>query len=123
MGSAPGAIQGALGAEYRTEKGQNVAAQGIPDYVRTDYNVQYGESFAGDVDVTEGYGELNIPVLRNVVAAKKLDFNLAARISRYDNQGKEGTSGLVRDAQPVHVESPGHLGSGRLAAHPRHAVA
>jgi outer membrane receptor protein involved in Fe transport len=93
-GFGAGAVQGALGAEYRTEKGENLAAQGVPDYVRTDYNVQYGESFAGDVDVTEGYTELNIPVLKNAVAAKKLDFNVAARISRYDNQGKEGTSGL-----------------------------
>ena len=95
-GFGAGAIQGALGAEYRTEKGKNIAAQGIPDYVRTDYLIQYGESFAGDVDVAEGYAELNLPVLRDVPGARKLEFNLASRISKYDNQGKTGTSGLSR---------------------------
>ena len=56
-----GPIQGAVGAEYRIEKGENIAAQGLPDYVRTDFPIQYGESFAGDVDVTEGFVEANLP--------------------------------------------------------------
>jgi outer membrane receptor protein involved in Fe transport len=97
-GFGAGAIQGAIGFEYRTEKGENIAAKGqeIPDYVRIDYATQYGESFAGDVDVTEGFFELNLPVLSHVPGAQKLEFNLAARESKYDNQGKEGTDGTSK---------------------------
>jgi len=95
-GFGAGPISAAVGAEYRVEKGENLAAQGVPDYVRTDYNVQYGESFAGDVDVTEGYVEIDVPTLKNMPFARKLDFNFAARISRYDNQGRFGTTGESR---------------------------
>ncbi|MEP7245079.1 MAG: TonB-dependent receptor [Gammaproteobacteria bacterium] len=93
-GFGAGPIQAAVGGEYRMEKGENIAASGIPDAVRQDYLVQYGESFAGDVDVAEGFLETNIPVLKDAPFAKKLEFNTAARLSRYDNQGKFGTSGL-----------------------------
>ena len=97
-GFGAGAIQTAVGVEYRTEKGDNIAAKGknIPDYVRIDYATQYGESFAGDVNVTEGYIETNLPVIRDRPGIKKLEFNVAARESRYDNQGGFGTSGESR---------------------------
>jgi outer membrane receptor protein involved in Fe transport len=95
-GFAAGPIQGAIGVEYRTEKGENLAAQGIPDYVRTDYLIQYGESFSGDVDITEGYLETNLPVLRGVTGAQRLEFNAAVRESQYKNKGKAGTTGESR---------------------------
>jgi iron complex outermembrane receptor protein len=40
------------------------------------------------VDVTEGFVEANLPVLSDAAFAKKLEFNTAARISKYENQGK-----------------------------------
>jgi len=95
-GFGAGPVQAAVGLEYRMEKGENIAAQGIPDYVRTDYSIQYGESFSGDVDVTEGFLELNLPILEDKPFAKKLEFNTAARLSRYENQGKLGTNGESR---------------------------
>jgi outer membrane receptor protein involved in Fe transport len=95
-GFGAGPVQTALGVEYRKEKGENIAAQGLPDYVRRDFLIQYGESFAGDVDVTEGFVETNIPVLKGVTGAQKLEFNTAARLSKYDNQGKFGTTGEQR---------------------------
>lgn len=96
-GFGAGAIKGAFGVEYRTEKGQNLGLQGDrPDVVRTDYLIQYGESFAGDVDVIEGYGEVDLPLLRDATFAKSLDLNLAARYSKYDNQGGFGTTGESR---------------------------
>jgi outer membrane receptor protein involved in Fe transport len=88
FGLGAGPIQGAIGVEYRTEKGVNQARQDVPDVVRRDYPTQYGESFAGDVDVTEGFVEANLPVLSDAAFAKKLEFNTAARISKYENQGK-----------------------------------
>jgi iron complex outermembrane recepter protein len=88
FGLGAGAIQGAIGAEYRIEEGENIARRDIGDAVRRDYPTQYGESFAGDVDVTEGFAEINLPVLADAAFAKKLEFNTAARISKYENQGK-----------------------------------
>lgn len=89
FGLGAGPIQAALGAEYRTETGDNVARQDIAvDAVRRDYPIQYGDSFSGDVDVTEGFVEFNLPVLEGAAFAKKLELNTAARISRYENQGK-----------------------------------
>jgi iron complex outermembrane recepter protein len=94
QGFGAGAIKGAAGVEYRTEKGTNTGSQnGAPDYVRTDYLIQYGESFAGKVDVIEGYVEANIPVLRDAPGAQRLEFDLSARESSYRNKGGAGTSG------------------------------
>ncbi len=96
-GFGAGAIKVAVGAEYRTEDGENIGSQnGAPDYARTDYLIQYGESFAGKVDVVEGYVETNIPVLRGVTGAQRLEFDLAARESHYKNKGGFGTSGQSR---------------------------
>jgi iron complex outermembrane recepter protein len=93
-GFGAGAIKGAAGVEYRTEKGTNTGSQnGAPDYVRTDYLIQYGESFAGKVDVVEGYVETNVPVLSDVNSAQRLEFDLSARVSSYRNKGGAGTSG------------------------------
>jgi iron complex outermembrane receptor protein len=94
-GFGAGAIQGAVGVEYRKEKGENIGAAppGTPDAVRTDYLIQYGESFSGNVDVTEGYVEMNVPLLKDVTAAKRLEFDVSARESRYKNQGLAGTTG------------------------------
>jgi outer membrane receptor protein involved in Fe transport len=96
FGLGGGAIQAALGLEYRVEKGENIAAEEIPSWIRTDYLIQYGESFSGDVDVTEAYAELSLPVLQDRSFAKHLAFDLAARGSHYKNEGKAGTTGETR---------------------------
>jgi outer membrane receptor protein involved in Fe transport len=94
-GFGAGAIKGAAGLEYRREEGTNIGSQGgAPDYVRTDYLIQYGESFSGKVDVIEGYVETNIPVLRGVTGAQRLEFDVSARESSYHNKGGAGTSGV-----------------------------
>ena len=97
-GFGAGAITAAVGAEYRIEKGENIAAvpAGTGDWVRTDYLIQYGESFAGKVDVTEGYVETFIPFLKDAPGAKRLDLDIAARVSEYKNKGGFGTTGEER---------------------------
>jgi iron complex outermembrane recepter protein len=97
-GFGAGAITAALGAEYRVEKGENIASvpAGTADYVRTDYLIQYGESFAGKVDVTEGYAEVFVPFLKDAPGAKRLDLDIAARVSQYKNEGGFGTTGENR---------------------------
>jgi iron complex outermembrane receptor protein len=90
-GFGAGTVQGAVGVEYRTEKGSNIGSQdGAPDYVRNDYLIQYGESFAGKVNVTEAYVETNLPLLRDLPLAKRAELNVAARWSQYENEGTLG---------------------------------
>jgi iron complex outermembrane receptor protein len=97
QGMGAGPFQLAAGVEYRTELGHNIGSQnGAPDYVRTDYLIQYGESFSGKVNVTEAFAELNTPLLRDRPGASRLEFNTAIRESNYDNQGLEGTTGESR---------------------------
>jgi len=97
-GFGAGAVTAAVGAEYRIEKGENIAAvpPGTPDYVRTDYLIQYGESFAGKVNVTEGYVEAFVPFLKDALGAKRLDLDIAGRVSEYKNKGGFGTTGEER---------------------------
>jgi iron complex outermembrane recepter protein len=96
-GMSGGPFQVAAGLEYRTELGHNIGSQnGAPDWVRTDYLIQYGESFSGKVNVTEGFVELNTPLLKDKPGASRLEFNTALRQSRYDNTGLAGTTGESR---------------------------
>jgi iron complex outermembrane receptor protein len=91
IGAGPWA--GALGGEYRTEKGNNIDNPGVPTPIATDYLIQYGASFAGKVAVEEGFAELSTPLLKDVPFAKQLDLDIAVRESRYDNTGLAGTTG------------------------------
>ena len=94
-GFGAGDVQAAVGYEHRDELGHNLEPD-LPSYIRTDYLIQYGEPFSGDVKVDEAYVETNIPVLKDMAFAKRVDFDLAVRESRYKNQGLEGTTGLTR---------------------------
>jgi iron complex outermembrane recepter protein len=94
-GWGAGEIQGAIGYEHRDELGHNLETD-EPLYVRTDYLIQYGEPFSGDVKVDEAYVETSIPVVKDLAFAKKLSFDLGLRESKYRNQGLEGTTGLHR---------------------------
>jgi outer membrane receptor protein involved in Fe transport len=90
-GFGAGVVQGAIGAEYRMEKGSNIGSQnGAPDHVRNDYLIQYGESFAGEVDVTEVYAETNLPLFRDRPFARRAELNIAGRWSQYKNKGTLG---------------------------------
>jgi outer membrane receptor protein involved in Fe transport len=93
-----GPIKAATGAEYRIEKGENLAVvpAGTPDYVRRDYGTQYGESFAGKVDVTEAYVETIVPLLQNAPVAQIVELDSAVRYSEYRNTGGFGTTGESR---------------------------
>jgi outer membrane receptor protein involved in Fe transport len=97
-GFGAGKIQGAAGVEYRIEKGSNIGSQdGAPDYIRNDYLIQYGESFAGKVNVAEAYGEVSVPLLRDAPFAKRLELDsLAVRWSQYKNEGTLGPGDGVK---------------------------
>ncbi|HEU4620268.1 MAG TPA: TonB-dependent receptor, partial [Gammaproteobacteria bacterium] len=101
MGAGP--FQLAAGLELRRETGHNIdsendpnTGQPVPLYTHADYLINYGETFAGKVDVSEAFVELNTPLLEGKPAAKRLEFNSAVRESRYENTGLEGTTGEKR---------------------------
>jgi iron complex outermembrane receptor protein len=78
----------AAGVEYRDHEGS----------FRPDPIAERGEtagipsgSTAGGFDVTEFYGELNVPILAGVTGADYLELNVAARNSDYSTSGSEST--------------------------------
>ncbi len=86
----PVPVRGAAGVSWRSESLDNIADPTQPSYIRTDYNSQYGETFGGNVDVLEIFGELDIPV------TERLNVQLAARRSAYENTAGIGT-GIAGD--------------------------
>ena len=101
-GFGAGAIKGAAGVEYRYEKGSNIGSQdGAPDYVRNDYLIQYGESFAGKVKVTKCYVEVNVPVLKDVSWPSAWSSTWRPRFSRYDNNGTLGPGAGISNSHDL----------------------
>jgi outer membrane receptor protein involved in Fe transport len=91
-GWSAGPLMGAFGAEYRSEDLANNAGN-LPRPQRTDFSLQYGDSFAGETNVKEAFLELEMPFLRDLPGAQLLTLNVAGRRSEYENIGKAGTSG------------------------------
>jgi iron complex outermembrane receptor protein len=51
----------------------------------TDFNYQFGNPYGGSVTANEVYLEFNVPVLKDLPFAHRLEFDLAGRESRYTN--------------------------------------
>ncbi|MES2625807.1 MAG: TonB-dependent receptor [Pseudomonadota bacterium] len=84
-GFGAGPVQAAAGVSWRDETLENIADATQPDYMRTDYNSQFGETFGGDVEVTEYFAELEIPV------TETFGLQVAGRGSHYENTAGIGT--------------------------------
>jgi iron complex outermembrane receptor protein len=78
-GWGAGPITAATGVDYRSERG-DVTHGNIPDY--TDYAFTFGLDYAGSISVLEGFGELNVPVLRDSAVGDLLELNGAVRYTR-----------------------------------------
>lgn len=89
-----GPLSGAFGIEYRTEDFVNDAGP-LPLPIRTDFGLQYGDAFAGDLEALEYYGEVEMPLLAGKAFAKQLTMNVAARQAKYTNEG--GVLNLSKD--------------------------
>lgn len=78
-----GPIRFALGAEYRSERDSYIEDE-FADAGRT--NALAGLGFVpAPFKVKEGYGELNVPILKDVPFFKELSLNGAARLSDYNS--------------------------------------
>lgn len=93
-----GALAFAAGFEYREHDGSYQ-----PDQLASSGNtlgIPAGAT-AGEFDVTEFYGELNIPLLADRAGAQLLELNAAARSSDYSSVGQESTYKIGALWQPV----------------------
>jgi outer membrane receptor protein involved in Fe transport len=81
-----GPLNAAFGIEYRTEDFVNDAGP-LPKAQRTDFGLQYGDEFAGNLKALEYFGEFEMPLLADMALVKELTANLAVRRSEYDTQG------------------------------------
>jgi iron complex outermembrane recepter protein len=97
-GWGAGPLSSALGVEYRVDKLDNDAGS-LPFAQRTDFALQYGDTFSGKTKITEGFLELEMPLLRDQPGAKAATINGAIRKARYKNQdeltGQEGDQDIT----------------------------
>jgi outer membrane receptor protein involved in Fe transport len=93
-GWGAGPIGVAAGLEYRHDQG-DVTHQMATTPWYNDFALSYGLDFKGTIKVVEGYGEVNVPVLRNLPAAKNLEFDGAVRRTR--NTSSDGITGESKD--------------------------
>ncbi|EQB10896.1 TonB-dependent receptor domain-containing protein [Sphingobium lactosutens] len=84
-----GPVGFALGAEYRKEKSAFRTDQLLKDGALADFSAQQDES--GSFDVKEVFGELSVPVLKEVPFAYNLSFGAALRLSDYSTIGNTTT--------------------------------
>ena len=84
LGGGPAAV--AAGIEYRSDSG---AITHDPCGLRSCYWQNYGDDFAGDLDVTEGYVEVALPFIRDKRGARAFDLNAALRQTHYNNSQKD----------------------------------
>jgi iron complex outermembrane recepter protein len=97
-GFGAGPIKIALGLEARRDTADVTHdLQDQPWY--NSYFLSYGLDYAGRIQVAEGYTELLVPVLKDLPAAKSLDFDLAFRETSNTNTNQ--TAGQATDGQSV----------------------
>jgi iron complex outermembrane recepter protein len=63
----------------------------------TDFNYQFGNPYAGSVTANEGYLEFNVPLLKDLPFAHRLELDVAGRYSHYTND-EEYAVGIAQGA-------------------------
>jgi len=92
-GFGAGPIGLAAGVEYRHDTG-DVTHQLATTPWYNDFALSYGLDFKGTIKVLEGYGEVNVPVLKDLAFAKSLEFDGAVRRTR--NTSSDGLTGASK---------------------------
>jgi outer membrane receptor protein involved in Fe transport len=83
FGLPAGSIGAALGIEHRSESGSTKVDPGAQ---AVQYALGNFSAFSGKYDVTEGFVEAEVPVLKDMVV-KSLGLNLAGRVTSYSTSG------------------------------------
>jgi outer membrane receptor protein involved in Fe transport len=92
-GFGAGPLVSAFGAEFREEQLRNDVNSNLPDPTRIDIVAQYGDAFGGDVEATEAFVELEMPLLANKAGAKLWSVNAAYRDAQYDTTDRVRSGG------------------------------
>lgn len=93
-----GPVRFAIGGEYRKEE-----SRFIPDPISAQ-GLTFGNALGreqGEFDVKEAFGELNVPLLRNLPFAHRLEVNAAVRLSDYSTIGRTDTWQVTGTYAPV----------------------
>ncbi len=104
-----GPLSIAIGAEWRKEK---LSSVNCPDCQKGALMNQNYSLFSGEVTVKEAYGEIGVPVLKDVPFVKSLDFNGGRAAHRLFDLGRGD-----------HLEGRRHLGHQRRHPPARHPLA
>ncbi|MBQ0959467.1 TonB-dependent receptor [Ideonella sp. 4Y11] len=102
----PGTIQAAVGATY-SKANLSVKVDELTRYVPPTYNscLLAAETCGGDTsgtqNVREVFGELFIPLLKDMPGAKALNLTLGSRLSSYDSFGSTTNSSAKLEYRPV----------------------
>ena len=97
-GFGAGPVKASFGAEVRQDSADvthDLADQPYYD----DYFLSYGLDYAGKISVEEGYGEVNVPVLKDLPLAKYLEFDAAIRETK--NENEDETTGSPNNGEAV----------------------
>ena len=108
-GFGAGPIKASFGAEARRNTA-NVTHDLAQQPYYDDYFLSYGLDYAGKIAVVEGYGEVNVPVLKDLTLAKYLEFDAAVRET--NNKNTDETAGSANDGQSVTHNIPSWKFSG-----------
>src|SRR5690606_25803039 len=85
QGWGAGPLLAAAGVEHRIEEMENDTYGNRPPQHSFDTSVSFGTNWAGESNVTEGYVELELPLLADKPFARNWIMNAAARRTRYEN--------------------------------------
>ena len=87
-----GPLTGAFGLEIREDSVDNKGSTG-DFYLRSDLARTWADAYGGKTRVTEGYTELNMPLVNGQEGLNLVAVNFGARYASYKNEGGAGTTG------------------------------
>ena len=95
-----GTVQAALGASYRSNnyrfENDTLTTQGR-SFLEQSIGLYPSGNSAGKITVSEFYGELLVPILKDIPAIQELNLELGGRVSDYNTTGKSYTYKILGD--------------------------
>jgi len=93
-GIGAGPLTGAFGATLSQNRTVNAGtAVSASYYERADLAAAFSDRFGGKLRTTEGYVELNMPIVSGLEGINLFSLNLGGRYTSYYNKGGSGTTG------------------------------
>jgi iron complex outermembrane receptor protein len=84
-GFGAGPVQGAVGVEYRHSMASVTHDMGNQPWYNQ-YLLSYGQDYSGTIDVAEAFGEVQLPLAKDLPFAKRLNVDIAVRETYNKNE-------------------------------------